>query len=141
MLFPSSSRRQSGVVVVWQFVHRKASIGPDLASAKVLLDVDEGVGKDESVYEEDVGVSTTSAFTLLYVGHPEHSDDPPVPLHRPWPGHEPATGSSMVQAVADVFAPASESGTFVEADRIEGAASTDVDVFAPVGSDRRGFFI
>lgn len=127
--------------MVWQFVHRKASIGPDLASAKVLLDVDEGVGRDESVHEEDVDASTTSAFTLLYVGHPEHSDDPPIPLHRPCPGHEPATGSSLVQAVAEVFAPASESRTSVEADRIEGAASTDVEVFAPVGSDRRGFFI
>jgi hypothetical protein len=44
--------------------------------------------------------SAARAFNeLLYVGQPEHAVDPPVPSHRPSPGHVPAmTAAALLRA-------------------------------------------
>ena len=110
MLFPTSSRLQSGVVLVPQLAQLSAPTAPRarflfppgtaalatglppspaLCSASLSLTAAEAAAK---LGDEVTGPSAlpTADNALLYVGHPEHAELPPVPSQRPSPGHVPA---------------------------------------------------
>ena len=102
MLFPTSSRRHSGVVDVPQLAQLSA---PTAALAVRLFPLTPGptptplgpgdeAGPAWSVEGrcaegEEPSISSRVLSALLYVGQPEQADVPPVPSQRPSPGQVP----------------------------------------------------
>ena len=104
MLLPTSSRLHKGVVLVPQLAHDSAptaalpffavAVGPTLASLSFAAGDAAPSAFGEARAEADSGTSSMSiladtASALLYVGHPEQADVPPVPSQRPSPGQVP----------------------------------------------------
>jgi len=105
MLFPTSSLLHNGVVLVPQLAQLRAPtadliffMGPAGGlSASMLGEAASPVAGDAARTAADgdessaVVLSTLpdTASALLSVGHPAQALDPPVPSHRPSPGHVP----------------------------------------------------
>lgn len=107
-MLPTSSLLQSGVVLVPQFAQLNAPTvvlgllatllvltlaslsfaAGEAASVGALGEGASALGSAESAGAESAP-TLPAARALLYVGHPEHEDDPPVPLQRPSPGQDP----------------------------------------------------
>lgn len=104
MLFPTSSLLHKGVVDVPQFAQLRAPTAPAapgvFAFGRILpLASGEGAGDDDGAGAGEVvdvappvvaGVVEAASALLLKVGQPEQAVVPPVPSHRPSPGHVPA---------------------------------------------------
>lgn len=105
MLFPTSSLLQSGVVLVPQLAQLRAPTadltffaGPEAGlsvstpgegASPLGVAPRAGAEGDESSAVAVVSNLPDTASALLSVGHPAQALDPPVPSHRPSPGHVP----------------------------------------------------
>jgi len=104
MLFPTSSLRHKGVVLVPQLAQDNAPTAPELAEplAPFFPFVGGFFGAGAGVGFGGAGSSLTGRSTelssaegrvawraLLKVGQPEQASAPPVPSHLPSPGHVP----------------------------------------------------
>ena len=121
MLLPTSSLLQSGVVLVPQFAQLSAPTADFAFFAGAGLSAstpgEEASAAGDATCATAVVVSFVvagsvsslpdTARELFSVGQPAHALDPPVPSHRPSPGHVPP---------ALVCAPVAEAGLVVEVD-------------------------
>src|SRR5882757_3945895 len=105
MLFPTSSLLHNGVVLVPQLAQLRAPTvdltffaGPAGGlSASMLGEAASPLGEAACAGTDGGGSSAgvamsnlpDTASALLSVGHPAQALDPPVPSHRPSPGHVP----------------------------------------------------
>lgn len=99
ILFPTSSLLHSGVVDVPQFAQLSAPTAPAapgvFAFGRILpLTSGDGAGGVAGAGADGAGGAVdelpgVASALLLKVGHPEQAEVPPVPSHRPSPGHVP----------------------------------------------------
>jgi len=122
MLFPTSSRLHNGVVLVPQLAQLRAPTA-DLTflagpagglSASTLGEAASPVGDTARAAADGDELSAVvvsnlpdTASALLSVGHPAQALDPPVPSHRPSPGHVPPLTVALAPE-ADVGLPGDE---------------------------------
>ena len=97
MVLPSTSRRQSGVMVVPQLWHATTTVvlvGAKSREAPFAEGEGEFAGEGPAPAQLTVNCADF-ATRLLYAGHPLHPSAPPVPLHLPPPGHVPSPASTV----------------------------------------------